>query len=216
MKIAIAIIAAVIIIVSGLMFFLSRGPDASQFDHIREPRISQMSHQKMVAVRAEGDPNVVGKKAFNLLFSIYFKIEGTLKGLERPAPRARWPNPLGRPKEEWVGIYALPVPQETTELPEYQAEPGLDISLSTWEYGNIAEILHIGPYDAEKSTVNKLVEFIAKQGYEIIGDHEEEYVKGPGLFGIGNPDKYLTIIRYQVKRVNESTQSRLVEPVTAG
>ncbi len=203
MKIVISIIVIVLVAVV-LLFFLMRGPDVSQFEDLKEPKISQKGDQKMVVVKANGDPNVVGEKTFGLLFKMYFKIKGTSKGPKQPAPRARWPKPLETPKEEWVGLYAMPVPENTAELPEIQPEPGLDVSLTTWEYGNVAEILHIGPYSAEEPTVNRLMEFIKKQGYEIAGVHEEEYIKGPGLFGKGNPEKYLTIIRYQVKKVDES------------
>jgi hypothetical protein len=32
----------------------------------------------------------------------------------------------------------------------------------------------------------------------IAGAHEEEYIKGPTMTGKGDPEKYVTIIRYQV------------------
>jgi hypothetical protein len=94
----------------------------------------------------------------------------------------------------------MPVPENVAELPEYEAEPGLTIELTTWEYGEVAEILHIGPYDKEEPTIEKLHTFIEENGYKIVGLHEEEYLKGPGMFFKGNPEKYYTIIRYQVKK----------------
>jgi effector-binding domain-containing protein len=100
--------------------------------------------------------------------------------------------------------YAMPVPENTTELPEYEAEPGLTVSLTTWEYGDVAEILHIGPYDKEEPTVKRLMDFINEQGYTVIGAHEEEYLKGPTMFSKGNPEEYVTIIRYRVKKSDES------------
>jgi hypothetical protein len=30
--------------------------------------------------------------------------------------------------------------------------------------------------------------------------HEEEYIKGPGMIFAGNPETYLTIIRYPVQK----------------
>ena len=74
------------------------------------------------------------------------------------------------------------------------------MTLTTWEYGDVAEMLHVGPYDREEPTIAKLKQFIKECGYEIVGEHEEEYLKGPGMFSKGNPDKYLTIIRYRVKK----------------
>ncbi|MBU2555055.1 MAG: hypothetical protein KKF98_11405 [Bacteroidetes bacterium] len=159
-----------------------------------------MKSQKMVVVEAKGDPNVVGGKAFRLLFKTYFKIKGTSKGPKQPAPRARWPRSLDIPKSEWVGFYAMPVPEQTVQLPVYKAETGLKVELTTWEYGDVAEILHIGPYSKEESAIKRLVDFIKEQGYEIVGNHEEEYIKGPGMFLKGNPEKYITIIRYRVKK----------------
>ena len=94
----------------------------------------------------------------------------------------------------------MPVPAGTTALPPYKAESGLSVRLEPWEYGDVAEILHIGPYDREKPTVERLLAFIRAGGYEAIGDHEEEYLKGPGMFFRGDPEKYQTIIRYRVKK----------------
>jgi hypothetical protein len=32
-----------------------------------------------------------------------------------------------------------------------------------------------------------------------MGDHEEEYVRGPGMVFAGDPRKYLTIIRLRIR-----------------
>jgi hypothetical protein len=95
----------------------------------------------------------------------------------------------------------MPVPDSVTSLPSQDTgESGLRVTLTTWEYGDVAEILHVGPYDREERTIARLTGFIKECGYEPVGDHEEEYLKGPGMFSQGNPDKYLTIIRYRVKK----------------
>ncbi|NUM64306.1 GyrI-like domain-containing protein [candidate division KSB1 bacterium] len=76
--------------------------------------------------------------------------------------------------------------------------------MTTWEYGEVAEILHMGPYDKEQPTVARLMEFIKTQGYEVAGEHEEEYLKGPTMFSRGDPEKYATIIRYRVRKTGQS------------
>ncbi len=200
MKIVMILVVIVILAVVIFLFFMAKGPDISQFEHLKEPKISTMKGQKMIVVEAKGDPNVVGEKALGMLFKMYFKIKGTPKGPKQPAPRARWPISLDVSKSEWVGFYAIPVPEQTIQLPEYKAETRLKVELTTWEYGDVAEILHIGPYSKEKPTIKRLVDFIKEQGYEIVGDHEEEYIKGPGMFLKGNPERYITIIRYRVKK----------------
>ena len=133
------------------------------------------------------------------LFKTYWKLKKQVEGLENAAPLARWPLGLDTPKDKWVGIYGLPVPDEVEKLPESDGE-GPEVRLEHWEYGETAEILHVGSYSDETPTIERLHKFIEEQGYAIAGPHEEEYIKGPGMFFKGNPDKYKTIIRYQVKK----------------
>lgn len=66
-------------------------------------------------------------------------------------------------------------------------------------FGEVAEILHPGPYETESPTIDRLLKFIESSGYRIVGDHEEEYLKGPG-YGKIDPKDYATIIRYRVER----------------
>lgn len=203
-KIIIIIVIILIVGILGILgfFFMMPGPDLSQFEHLQEPQISTKPNLKVIVVKAKGSPNEIGGKAFGLLFKTYFKIKGVPKGPQQQAPRARWPISADTPQSEWVGLYAMPVPESVAELPEYEAEPGLTMELmTTWEYGEVAEILHIGPYDKEEPTIEKLHTFIEENSYEIVGLHEEEYLKGPGMFFKGNPEKYYTIIRYRVKKV---------------
>ncbi len=191
-------IAVIIFLLIAVVYLLSPGPDLSKYEFLKEPRITKMPDQKMVEVTAAGDPNAVGSTAFKLLYKIYYKVPGVSRS-SKQAPRARWAGDMNV-KSSWTGYYALPVPADTAALPAVDLEPGYQAKLTTWEYGEVAEILHIGPYAQETPTIQKLQTFIAQQGYEIAGYHEEEYLKGPGMFLKGNPEKYETIIRYRVKK----------------
>ena len=165
--------------------------DLSQYEKLKEPQIRKMpDKQKMLVVEKKGDPNVSAGEAFSLLHSTFFK----LPGVKMSPPRARWLNTLTDPKEEWIGLYALPLPESVDSLPA-----GVEgVKIDYWEYGEVAEILHVGAYNEETPMIEKLQAFIADQGYEMAGPHEEEYLRGPE----SGPDssKYMTIIRYQVKR----------------
>lgn len=177
------------------------GPDPAQFEHLRQPRISEMADQKVLVVETMGDPTAVAGEAFSLLFTTYFKLKGVPKNARNLAPRARWPLLQDTPKDQWIGRYAMPVPESVDSLPDQRAGvSGLHTELKTWEYGPVAEILHVGPYDREEPTIRRLMDFIKDSGYVITGEHEEEYIKGPGIIFRGNPEKYLTIIRYRVKK----------------
>jgi len=76
--------------------------------------------------------------------------------------------------------------------------------ITTWAHGEVAEILHVGRYSAEQPDIERLFDFINAQGYRVIGEHEEEYVKGPGMIFAGDPEQYLTIIRLRVKKISDS------------
>lgn len=195
-----SVIRVLILALACIGIALAQDSGQSQLERLKEPRITSRKNEKMLVVEARGDPNVIGARAFGLLFQLYYSIKETPKGTGQAPPRARWPQSLDTPKAEWIGYYALSVPDSVTALPRYQAQEGFKVSLTVWEYGDVAEILHIGPYDREEPTMERAKSFVKQQGYTMLEGHEEEYVKGPTMNGPGDPEKYLTIIRYRVKR----------------
>jgi hypothetical protein len=200
----IVVVVLLLLLVAGILWIGSpKGPSLSQVAHLKTPQILEMEPQKVLLVKASGNPNTVGGKAFGLLMKNYFRLKGVPKGGPSfKPPRARWPVHSGTPMEEWEGLYAMPVPETVTEVPAAEGPGGLRVELTTWDYGVVAQILHVGRYDQEVPTVDALRDYIHSQGYEIDGLHEEEYLKGPGFLFAGNPDKYLTLIRYPVKKVD--------------
>jgi len=197
-KIIIGVIVIVILAVLSLFLLMPKGPDLATYEFLKQPRITKMPDQKMLVVTAKGDPNMAAGKAFKLLFQTYYKIPNAPKALAL-TPRARWVGDMNV-KSSWTGYYALPVPEATAQLPVTDAVPEYKIELLSWAYGDVAEILHVGPYGAETPTIEKLHRFIQSQGYRIIGEHEEEYIKGPGMFFSGDPAGYYTIIRYRIAK----------------
>jgi hypothetical protein len=208
MRVVLALVALVAIVLVGVIVWIGspRGPRFRDVAHLREPRLVTLPPQRVLLVAARGDPNTVGKKAFGRLMRTYYALKGVPRGGPgfKP-PRARWPN-VGGPASQWMGLYAMPVPDTVTELPARTETEGLEVTLATWDYGEVAEILHVGPYSAEEPTIERLKSFIADQGREIAGPHEEEYLRGPGMLFAGDPKTYLTLIRYQVRRKAELTR----------
>jgi hypothetical protein len=159
-----------------------------------------MPSQKMAVVQEKGSPDKVFAKIFPALFGSVYTLKFDLKkrGLESfkvSCPRARFPNAHLYPKGEWLIIAGIPIPDNATSL--RQKEPGTEVKIETWEYGTVAQILHLGPYDQETKTIECLQQFIAANGYEIAGPHEEEYQSKPDA-------KVLkTLIRYQVKKKSQ-------------
>ena len=161
----------------------------------QKPALVEMPAQRMAVVRTLGDPNVIGGQVFPALYgsvmTLKFKILKP-RGVDyKPGPpRARWPSLWDTPKDEWVGVWGIPVPDDTEELP--QKVPDVPVLLETWDYGTVAHILHIGPYADEPPTIATLQEFIIESGYRVAGDHEEEYLSRP------TSKTMRTIIRYPV------------------
>ncbi len=202
MTIVLSLVALVLVGLIGVIVWIGspRGPRLQDVAPLREPHLARLDPQKVLLVTARGDPSTVGRKAFGLLMRTYFTLKGVPKGGPSfKAPRARWPSVEG-PASEWTGLYAMPVPDTVKERPAAKGAEGLEVTLGTWEYGEVAEILHVGPYSAEGPTIDRLKAFITERGYEIAGPHEEEYLRGPGMIFAGDPKGYLTLIRYSVRR----------------
>lgn len=205
--------AVVLVLIGGaLMFFMFKGPDLKAYEFLKEPRITAKADVPVLEVPFEV-PSGQLLKVFGVLMKTYFQLPGVPKGPGMSAPAARYENllDLSLPPEErfkkmestgWKGSAVIPVPASIKSLPAMKAEAGLTPRLGVWTYGEVAEILHLGPYDTEPTTIQKLTDFIAAQGYEIAGLHEEEYLRGPGMPFV-SPKDYYTIIRYPVKKKAE-------------
>ncbi len=139
------------------------------------PQLRELPDQHMAVLESFGDPAEVAPDVVPRLYA----------AARTPAPlRARWPNAQLAPKDEWIGRWALPIADGVTELEGALVED--------WEYGQVVEIVHEGPYETEHESVAKLQAFAAEQGLELVGPHEEEYLTPPGA------DPQRTLVRYRV------------------
>ena len=162
-----------------------------------EPQILEMPSQKMAVVSGKGTPDKVFPELMPALYGSVYTLKFDLKKKGLPTFKvgglcARYPDAHLVPMEEWTHIIGMPVPEDTDSLP--QKVSGVEVKLETWEYGTVAQILHLGPYDQEGPTVERLHKFIEENGYEIAGVHEEEYLTSPDAKVIK------TIIRYPVRK----------------
>ena len=163
----------------------------------KEPQILEMPPQKMAVVYGKGTPDKVFSELMPALYGSVYTLKFDLKKKGLPTfkvsgLRARYPDAHLLPVEQWTHIIGLPIPEDTTSLP--QKVPGVEVKLETWQYGTVAQILHLGSYDQEQPTIERLHKFIEENGYEIAGAHEEEYLTTP------DAKVPKTIIRYVVKK----------------
>lgn len=106
----------------------------------------------------------------------------------------------------WSWRLMLPVPNEATdddftsaidEVFHKKRPPLLDqLRCEEWLEGNVAQILHIGPYDAEAPTIERLHQVITAAGLRARGCHHEIYVGDPNRTA---PDRLKTLIRQPVE-----------------
>lgn len=165
------------------------------------PELVTMSDRKMLTITSVGDPNVVGERVFGALYGTAygtkfktFKPKGIKMDLGKLC--AMWPDAHLKPKNQWTGIWAIPVPDFVEEKDLMQKDPKNPVKLETWPGGKYAQILHLGTYAEEGPTIQTLHKFIESQGIEmkdVIGMHEEEYLTKP------DSKVVKTIIRYRIR-----------------
>jgi hypothetical protein len=166
------------------------------------PEIVTLPDRKMLVATSVGDPNIVGDEVFTRLYgtaySTKFKVYKP-RGLAVTFGKlcALWPDAHLKPKDEWTGIWAVPVPDFYEDDDLIQKDPARTVTLDIWPGGTYAQILHKGPYSEEGPTVIKLHEYIEEEMKvpmkDIAGTHEEEYLTSP------DAKEVKTIIRYMVK-----------------
>ena len=162
-----------------------------------DPQIIEMPSQKMAVIRAKGAPDKVFSDFMPALYGSVYTLKFDLKKKGQPTfkvsgLRARYPDAHLISKDEWTITIGLPIPEDTTSLP--QKVPNTEVKIEQWEYGTVAQILHLGAYDQENTSIERLHQFIESSGYEISGVHEEEYLTRPDAKVVK------TIIRYPIKK----------------
>jgi hypothetical protein len=71
------------------------------------------------------------------------------------------------------------------------------VELKAFREGLCAQVMHLGPYSAERPTIEKLHAFIAAEGYRLSGKHHEIYLGDPRRAA---PEKLRTIVRQPITR----------------
>lgn len=167
----------------------SARPSALTPADCERPGIFKLPERKMLVARTTGSPDAQLSTIINLTM-LHEKLTDVKTSLvfRTIDPKA---------KKGFIADWGYAVPDGVAEIPgKDKSYP--NFRLETWKYGEVAAILHKGPYDKVPETVARLEKFIAENDYEISGGLEEEFVRGPGKEGPGIPDEYLTIIRYEV------------------
>lgn len=162
------------------------------------PQISKLSKRTVLTVTTVGDPNKVTTGAMQALYGTAY---GTKFKVYKPKrkvmtispPSAFWLDAHKKPKSKWTAVWMLEVSSFVKQKDLIQKVPDMPVKVKQIPAATVAEIMHLGPYNAEGPTIKKLYVFINEQKLKIAGQHEEVYLSRPG-------PKAKTIIRYAVKK----------------
>jgi hypothetical protein len=72
------------------------------------------------------------------------------------------------------------------------------LRLGKFREGRAVQILHVGPYSAERTTIGRIEEYLGAKGLVAAGRHHEIYMSDPRRTA---PDKLKTILRVPVARM---------------
>lgn len=110
------------------------------------------------------------------------------------------------PKEDWQWTLMIRTPDLITPKDLETAVAALDkrgkaglspeVKLATIDEGACVQMLHVGPYEREKETVDKMVAFAATRGFVPHGRHHEIYLSDPRRVA---PERLKTILRLPVQ-----------------
>ncbi|OCG28786.1 hypothetical protein A9G11_10070 [Gilliamella sp. wkB108] len=164
------------------------------------PKISDMPMQQVVSIDVIGDPNTETSKLMKPLYTAAYGVRKIYKAnghvFKVDKLRGRWPQiNMVKNKSDWIGTYALPLPNDVTNLPTSGQDID-NVKLEQWQYGKVAYILHVGSYANEGKTIEILLDYISSNGMKIIeNSHEEIYLSDPTKT---DRDKLKTIILYRI------------------
>ena len=191
------------------------------------PEIVTVPKANYIAVRGMGDPNQEGgayQSAVSILYAVAYtlkmsyktdyRIEGFFEYVVPPLEGFWWQEGVDgidygdKSTFHWISVIRLPefVKKKDFDwaVEEAARKKKLDCSLAeflTIEEGLCVQIMHIGPFDHEPSTVALMDQYIAENGYANDMNearlHHEIYLSDARKAA---PEKWKTIIRHPIRK----------------
>lgn len=191
------------------------------------PDMVEVPEMRFIMVDGSGNPNTSEdyKTALELLYGLSYTIkmsklsgsvpEGYFDYVVPPLEGLWWLSDnvavdfSQKDKFCWTSMIRQPdfvTPQviEAAKEALKKKKPALELSavrLERWAEGICAQVMHVGSYDDEPATIERLERFIAESGYRTdLSDtrrHHEIYLNDPNKTA---PDKLKTVIRLPIIR----------------
>ena len=192
-----------------------------------KPGIVQVPRMNYLAVRGQGDPNAEDgdyKAAIGLLYGVAFTVKMSKTGDHRiegyfdfvvPPLEGFWRQAgtdgidyAHKELFQWISVIRLPdfvTKQDfdwaVAEAAKKKKQDFSRVEFLTVEEGLCVQCMHLGPYDDEPATVERMHEYALAQGY--VPDfsdgrlHHEIYLSDARKVA---PEKLKTVIRHPIKK----------------
>jgi len=190
----------------------------------KHPAIVEVPELAFLMVDGRGDPTASQEfmDAMQALYSAAYTLKFSLKKTDperdfkvAPLEGLWWADDEApsmehlrshRDEWNWTLLVAVPdavTPQEVATALEAAAKkkdlPAAPrLRLERLEEGLAAQIMHLGPYEEEEPTIERLHAWVAAQGYELRGRHHEIYLGDPRRTA---PERLKTVLRHPVRPV---------------
>ena len=192
-----------------------------------KPQIVNVPKANYIAIRGQGNPNEEGgayQQAIGILYAVAYtlkmsyktdyKINGFYEYVVPPLEGFWWQDGIcgvdysKKDEFNWISIIRLPdfITRENFDWAVKTASEKKKIDCSkaeflTIEEGLCVQIMHIGSFDDEPASLEKMDKYLEENGYEKdFSDtrlHHEIYLSDPRK---STPDKQKTVIRHPVKK----------------
>ena len=169
------------------------GPPAPEAFAARFPALYAFAYGLRFALKARGIEHKVGPSE-----GLWWTTDGVtdLDAVFTPGERSTW---------RWTLMIALPEEPTDEELAarledaRLRVVPEIAASLrvEVFAEGPAAQVMHIGPYSAERPTIERLHHEIAEVGFHPSGRHHELYLGNPQRAA---PDRLRTLLRMPIAR----------------
>ena len=192
-----------------------------------KPQIVNVPKANYIAIRGQGNPNEEGgayQRAISVLYAVAYtlkmsyktdyRIAGFFEYVVPPLEGFWWQDGIcgvdysKKDEFNWISIIRLPdfITRENFDWAVKTASEKKKIDCSSAEFFTVEEglcvqIMHIGSFDDEPASLEKMDKYLEENGYEKdFSDtrlHHEIYLSDPRK---STPDKQKTVIRHPVKK----------------
>jgi hypothetical protein len=182
-----------------------------------KPAIIDVPPMNALMVDGAGDPNSPAfQEAIGSLYSVAYTLKFSFKkdkAIDYPvmALEGLWcaDDPavfMSDKRDEWKWTLFILLPDVVTKKDVAAAVAAVkkkakfprfpEVRFERFTEGRSAQIMHVGPYAAERPTIERLHRFVEAEGYRLRGRHHEIYLGDPRRAA---PEKLRTIIRHPIE-----------------